>query len=138
MTLVAFIEKNWMLITVAFVSGAMLVWPLVQRRFSAMKEVGTHVATQLMNRDALVARRARAEGSRRRQAAERRAHPAVGAPKRIAEIAPHASRPVIAYCQRGQRSRVAGDALAKAGFKDVYHLTGGLAAWRSAGLPLGK
>jgi len=29
-------------------------------------------------------------------------------------------------------------ALAKAGFKDVYHLTGGLAAWRGAGLPVEK
>ena len=28
--------------------------------------------------------------------------------------------------------------LAKAGFKDIYHLTGGIAAWRGAGLPVEK
>jgi len=138
MTLVAFVEKNWMLITVAFVSGAMLVWPLVQRRFSAMKEVGTHVATQLMNRDALVLdvrEPKEADGGKLPNAVH---IPLSELPKRIAEIAPHASRPVIAYCERGQRSRGAGDALTKAGFKDIYHLTGGLAAWRGAGLPLEK
>jgi hypothetical protein len=31
-----------------------------------------------------------------------------------------------------------GATLAKAGFKDIYHLTGGIAAWRGAGLPVEK
>jgi rhodanese-related sulfurtransferase len=127
-----------MLIAVAFVSGAMLVWPLVQRRLSAMKDVGTHAATQLMNRDALVLdvrEPKEIDGGKLPNAVH---IPLSELDKRIGEIAPHASRPVIAYCARGQRSRGAGDALAKAGFKDIYHLNGGLAAWRGAGLPLGK
>ena len=33
---------------------------------------------------------------------------------------------------------MAGATLAKAGFKDIYHLTGGIAAWRGAGLPVEK
>jgi rhodanese-related sulfurtransferase len=138
MSLLAFIEKNWMLITVAFVSGAMLVWPLVQRRFSAMKEVGTHVATQLINRDALVLdvrEPKEVEGGRLPNAVH---IPLSQLDARVGEIASHASRPVVAYCARGQRSRGAGAALAKAGFKDIYHLTGGLAAWRGAGLPVEK
>ena len=56
--------------------------------------------------------------------------------ERVSEIARHAGKPVVAYCARGQRSRGAGAALAKAGFKDIYNLQGGLAAWRGAGLPL--
>jgi rhodanese-related sulfurtransferase len=56
--------------------------------------------------------------------------------KRVGEIASRAGKPVVAYCARGQRSRGAGAALAKAGFKDIYNLQGGLAAWRGAGLPL--
>jgi len=138
MSLLAFIEKNWMLIAIAFASGAMLVWPLVQRRFSAMKEVGTHAATQLINRDALVLdvrEPKEVEGGRLPRAVH---IPLSELERRVGEIAPHAARPVVAYCARGQRSRGAGAALAKAGFKDVYHLSGGLAAWRSAGLPVEK
>jgi rhodanese-related sulfurtransferase len=45
--------------------------------------------------------------------------------KRIGEIASRAGKPVVAYCARGQRSRGAGAALAKAGFKDIYNLQGG-------------
>ena len=45
----SFIQNNWMLILVAFLSGAMLVWPLVQRRFSTMKDIGNLNATHLIN-----------------------------------------------------------------------------------------
>jgi rhodanese-related sulfurtransferase len=57
---------------------------------------------------------------------------------RGAELAKLTSRPVIAYCDRGQRSRAAGSALAKLGFADVYQLTGGIKAWKDAGLPVQK
>ncbi|CAG0965072.1 thiosulfate sulfurtransferase [Burkholderiales bacterium] len=138
MSVVAFVEKNWMLILVAFVSGAMLVWPLVQRRFSSMKEIGTLAATQLLNRDAValdLRETKEYEGGRLPNAVH---IPLSQLESRAAELAPMKSRPVIAYCARGQRSRGAGSALEKAGFKDIYHLTGGVAAWRSAGLPLEK
>ena len=138
MSLLAFIEKNWMLVLVAFVSGAMLVWPLVTRRLSPVKDVGTHVATQLMNRDALVldVREAKEmDGGKLPHAVH---IPLSELDKRVGEISAQASRPVVAYCARGQRSRGVGGVLAKAGFKDIYHLTGGIAAWRGAGLPLEK
>jgi len=44
-----FIEKNWMLILVMFLSGAMLLWPILQRRFSPVKEVGNLNVTHLIN-----------------------------------------------------------------------------------------
>ena len=43
---------------------------------------------------------------------------------RANELAKLAARPVIAYCASGRRSRMAGGALAKAGFKDIYSLAG--------------
>ena len=45
----SFIEKNWMLILVMFLSGAMLIWPIIQRRFSPVKEVGNLNVTHLIN-----------------------------------------------------------------------------------------
>ena len=46
----SFIINNWMLELILVLSGGMLVWPLVQGRFSKMKEVGTLNVTQLINR----------------------------------------------------------------------------------------
>ena len=48
------------------------------------------------------------------------------------------TRPVIAYCGRGQRSRTAAGVLTKVGFAEVYSLRGGLRAWSEAGLPVEK
>ena len=49
-----FVIKNWMLVAVAFVSGGMLLWPLL-RRSSGGPWVNTVEATHLINReDALV------------------------------------------------------------------------------------
>lgn len=133
----AFVQENWLLIAVAFVSGAMLVWPLVQRRFSPMKGLGTLAATQLINsRDALLldVREAKDfEGGRLPKALH---IPLSQLESRSAELAKHASRPVIAYCDTGNRSPSAGAALAKAGFSEVYHLAGGFKAWKDAGLPV--
>jgi rhodanese-related sulfurtransferase len=138
MSLVDFVVKNWMLVLVTVVSGAMLVWPLLQRRLSPAKEVNTLAATQLLNRDALVL-----DVREPKEVEHGKLPNAVHIPlsqleERVGELKAHASRPIVAYCARGQRSRAAGGALAKAGFKDIYHLAGGIAEWRKAGLPLEK
>jgi thioredoxin len=45
-------------------------------------------------------------------------------------------RPIFVYCAAGGRSRDASDRLAKMGFEHVYDLSGGMTAWKSAGLPV--
>ena len=134
-----FFQENWILILVAFISGAMLVWPLVQRRLSPMKELGTLGVTHLVNtRDALlldVRETAEYEGGRLPNAMH---VPLSQIESRAAEFGKHVARPVIAYCELGNRSRMAGGALAKAGFAEIYHLNGGIRAWRDAGLPIEK
>ena len=44
-------------------------------------------------------------------------------------------RPVVFYCRSGDRSAMAAEAFSQAGY-DAHNLTGGLAAWAEAGLPL--
>lgn len=39
--------------------------------------------------------------------------------------------PIIVYCQRGMRSKVAADLLKAAGFENVLHLAGGMDAWQA-------
>src|SRR5512137_3008060 len=45
----SFLQNNWMLVLVLVMSGAMLVWPLVQRRMSPAKDIGNLEATRLIN-----------------------------------------------------------------------------------------
>jgi len=45
-------------------------------------------------------------------------------------------KPYFVYCAKGGRSSKAADLMQDLGFKNVYHLEGGLTAWKNAGLPL--
>ena len=55
-----------------------------------------------------------------------------------AEVAKRKDRPVIVYCEGGERSSKAVAALKRQGFARVVNLTGGLRAWQQAGLPVEK
>jgi len=135
----AFLQNNWLLILVLFLSGAMLLFPLVQRRFGPAKDIGTLNVTHLINhQDALVLdvrETAEYQGGHLPHAVH---IPLSQLGSRGNELARHVARPVIAYCASGNRSRMAGSALAKLGFKDIYNLHGGYKAWRDAGLPTEK
>jgi sulfur dioxygenase len=52
---------------------------------------------------------------------------------RLVEIEAWKDRPVVAVCRVGARSARAADALAAAGFRQVFNLDGGMAAYRRAG-----
>jgi len=137
--LLTFLESNWPLVLAMVVSGAMLLRPLIQHRLSPMREVGAMHATQLINRENALMLDVREtqeyEGGRVPNAVH---VPLSQLATRGAELKRFTSRPVIAYCERGGRSRSAAATLAKLGFTQVYLLRGGLRAWSEAGLPIEK
>jgi molybdopterin/thiamine biosynthesis adenylyltransferase/rhodanese-related sulfurtransferase len=56
---------------------------------------------------------------------------------RVAELAGGRDQRVVLYCNVGNRSAVAADALVREhGFEDVASVEGGIAAWEAAGLPV--
>jgi len=134
---VEFIRNNLLLIVVAFVSGAMLVWPLV-RRSTGGPHVDTARATQLINReDALVVDV--------REPGEYGAGHILGARNvpvaRLgdkADLGKRKDRPLIVYCDTGGRASKAAAALRQQGYTQVVTLSGGLGAWQQAGLPVEK
>jgi rhodanese-related sulfurtransferase len=133
---VDFVRNNLLLFVVAFVSGAMLLWPLF-RRTAGGPWVSTAEATHLINReDALVVDV--------RDPGEYGAGHILGA-KNVplsrlgdADLVKRKERPVIVYCDAGDRSSKAVAALKKQGLTRVVNLTGGLKAWQQAGLPVEK
>jgi rhodanese-related sulfurtransferase len=135
----SFVQNNWLLILVLIMSGAMLVWPLVQRRMSPVKEIGNLEATRLINSSNAVLVDVREtkefEGGRLPKAVH---IPLSQLDSRGSELARFVGKPVVACCMTGNRSRMAGKALERVGFKDIYHLHGGYRAWKDAGLPVEK
>ena len=132
-----FIRNNLLLVVVAFVSGAMLLWPLF-RRTTGGPWVSTAQATHLINReDALMVDI--------REPGEYSAGHILGA-KNVplsrlgdaADLAKRKERPLIVYCDGTERSSKAVSALKKQGFARVVNLSGGLRAWQQAGLPVEK
>jgi rhodanese-related sulfurtransferase len=133
---VEFVRNNLLLFVVAFVSGAMLLWPLF-RRGAGGPWVNTAEATHLINREDALVLDVREPG-------EYGAGHILGA-KNVplsrlddADLAKRRERPVIVYCDTGDRASKAISALKKQGFTRVVNLTGGLRAWQQAGLPVEK
>jgi rhodanese-related sulfurtransferase len=133
---VQFIQENILLIAVALASGAMLLWPYL-RRTTGGPSVNPTQATQLINReDALVVDV--------REPGEYGAGHILGARNvplaRIdgTPVAKNKDKPVIVYCDTGNRSAKAAAALRSQGYARAVNLAGGLGAWQQAGLPVEK
>ena len=138
-SIVAFLLNNWLLVLALVVSGAMLVWPLVQRRLSSARQVGALAATQLINRQNALILDLRESSEYAAGRVPNALHiPLSQLDARARELAKFVGRPVIAYCDRGLRSRRAVSVLSKLGFSEVFTLDGGLRAWSDAGMPLEK
>ena len=52
-------------------------------------------------------------------------------PERLAMLAEHKNKPILIACQTGTRSASAGKILTKAGFEQVFVITGGMQAWEN-------
>ena len=134
-----FLVKNWPLLLVFIVSGAMLLWPLVKRRISPAREIGTLDATRLMNAEDPLVLDVREVNEFAGGRLPNALHiPLSQLKDRATEISRHVARPVLVYCDRGMRASAATAALSRLGFTRVQSLRGGLRAWKDAGLPVQK
>jgi rhodanese-related sulfurtransferase len=130
--------QNLLLIAVAFISGAMLVWPLVRRGMGG-QSVNTLEATLLINQKDAVVIDIREPGEfAQGHILHARNMPLGELEARLKELEKYKARPVIISCATGNRSGSAAAILRKHGFTNVVNLNGGIAAWRQAGLPTGK
>ncbi|MFZ6815999.1 rhodanese-like domain-containing protein [Undibacterium sp. Rencai35W] len=130
-----FIDNIW-IIGLALVSGGALLFPALQRRGAKVTQLQ---ATQLINQGKTVVLDVR-------DAAEFAAGhlqnakniPLAELPNRLKELEKSKSATIITVCERGIRSATAAGVLKKAGFEQVVSLEGGVAAWKSQGLPTVK
>ena len=133
---VQFFVENWILILAAFVSGALLVWPMVTKGGAAA--LSTADAVRLINQEKAVLIDVR-------EPAEFAAGHAAGArnvPLSTLDSAKglptNKALPLVLVCASGARSSRAVAQLRKAGYGSVHSLAGGTEAWRTASLPIEK
>ena len=100
-----FIQKNIWLVMIAVVSGVMLIWPFIAKRFSATKEVGVADAVQLINRqDAVILDVREPAEFKSGHIPNARNIPAGQVGERLKELEKFKARPILLTCASGNRS----------------------------------
>jgi rhodanese-related sulfurtransferase len=137
-TTVKFLIDNWMLILVAFTSGAMLVWPAVAKGAGG-GTLSANEAVNLMNREkAVVVDVSEAEEFAKGHMGGAKNLPLGQVEAQLASTVKNKTLPLILVCPNGTRAKRALAMAKKLGYDKAQSLTGGLAAWREANLPIEK
>ncbi len=132
-----FILDNWMLITLALISGALLLAPVMQG--AASGGLSANDAVQLINREkAVVVDVCEPAEFAAGHIVGSKNIPLADLSAKLATAVKNKGLPLILVCQSGARSGRAMAAAKTLGYAQVHSLGGGLAAWKSAGLPLEK
>jgi rhodanese-related sulfurtransferase len=136
---VEFVQKNIWLVMIAVASGALFIWPSVAKLFSRAREVGVVEAVQLINRKDAVIVDVRAPNEfKSGHIPYARNIPVDQIKDRMKELEKLKNKPLLLVCQSGTRSSQACGALLKDGFAQIVALSGGMAAWQQAGMPVEK
>ncbi|HVL43582.1 MAG TPA: rhodanese-like domain-containing protein [Acidovorax sp.] len=132
-----FVINNWMLLAVAFVSGALLLWPMVKG--SAAGGLSTSGAVQLINREkAVVVDVSETEEFAAGHIGGARNVPLNQLEARLPEVVKNKAVPVLLVCPNGMRANRALAVAKKLGYEKAQVLAGGLRAWKEANLPVEK
>ena len=131
---VSFIIENWLLIAIALSSGGMLLWQSLQKGSG----IGPAEAVRLINKEKGVLidvsepaeyAAAHAQGAR---------NIPFGALEGSKDLPSNKALPLVLVCPSGARAGRAVGLLKKAGHTSVVAVSGGLGAWKEAGLPVGR
>jgi rhodanese-related sulfurtransferase len=134
---VKFLIDNWMLIAVAFASGGMLLWPVVQGATGG--GLSAAQAVQLINRErAVVVDVCEAEEFASGHVGGAKNVPVGQLEQRLPEVVKNKTVPLILVCQTGARANRALSVAKKLGYDKAQVLAGGLKSWKEANLPVEK
>jgi rhodanese-related sulfurtransferase len=134
---VKFIIDNWMLMSVALASAALLFWPVLKGATGgALTAEG---AVQLINREkAVVIDVCEANEYAAGHVGGSKNIPLSQLEQKLPGMVKNKALPVILVCQSGARSGRAVGIAKKLGYEQAQSLGGGLGAWTKANLPVEK
>lgn len=135
----SFLSENGVWVGLAVGSGLMLLWPMLMRGASGVKNLTPNEAVLLINRENAMVLDVRDDAEfANGHITGARNIPLGHLADRLAELQKFKDKPIIVNCQVGGRSAKACDILRKQEFSQIYGLEGGLNAWNEAKLPIVK
>jgi rhodanese-related sulfurtransferase len=135
---VKFLLDTWYLFLAAAISGALLLWPLINKNAGGSTKVSTNDAVQLINRErALLIDVSEPAEYAAGHAMGARSVP-FGSLEGSKDLPKNKALPLVVVCPTGTRAGKAVATLKKLGFENARALAGGFEAWRAANLPVEK
>lgn len=135
--LIEFAGNHWVLVGALALILALLAKDLLDARLRGYQAIGPIEATQLISHKGAVVLDVREHNEFADGHILNSIHiPLSALGQRLDEIKKYQDRPVVVSCRNGHRSSHACARLHKAGFPNVYNLSGGLTAWKNANLPI--
>lgn len=136
--LATFIGNNWILFGALIVILFLLINSYVGGMMRGYAAVSPGEAVKMINRDDAVVLDVREDSEYQDGHIINAVHiPLSQLGDKTAELEKkYKDRPVIAACRSGHRSGQACSMLKKAGFENIYNLSGGVMGWKNANLPL--
>ena len=132
-----FFIDNWFLILAAFVSGALLLWPLVRGGVGGARVTASQ-AVMLINREKAVLIDVSEPAEYAAGHAAGAKNVPLGSLESSNELPKNKALPLVVLCPTGARAARAAGILRKLGYENSRVLEGGLNAWRTANLPIEK
>lgn len=135
--LATFISNNWILVGALLVILFLLINSYVGSALRGIASVSPGEAVKMINREDAVVLDVREESELQDGHIINAVHiPLSQISDKQGQLEKHKNRPIVVACRSGHRSGQACSTLKKAGFENVYNLSGGILAWKNANLPL--
>ncbi|WP_313315873.1 rhodanese-like domain-containing protein [Pulveribacter sp.] len=132
-----FVLDNWYLIFIALASGGLLLVPVL--RGATAGGVSAAQAVQLINREkAVVIDVCEPEEYAAGHVGGAKNVPLGQLQERLPQVVKNKAVPLVLVCAKGPRSARAAAIAKSLGYDRAQPLSGGLAAWREAGMPVEK
>lgn len=137
---IEFLGRNPILSILWLVIAAMLIGSWFKSQFSKIRQINPQQLTLLVNRQdgQVIDIRAQKEFNAGHIAGSTHLNPEKAKQGDFAGLENLKSKPIILVCNAGITASAVADKCAKAGFDQVYVLSGGMGAWQGAGLPTSK
>lgn len=138
--MVEFVTNHYILSGLFTALLVALVYTTVASQLSSLKELSTHEATLLINKeDAYILDiRPAAEFKKGHILGSKQIKADLVTKGDFSSLEKYKDKPIIVVCAMGMTSKRAANQLLKAGFEKVAILKGGIGAWQSASLPINK
>ena len=138
--MIEFVTNHYILSGLFAALLAALIYTTVASQLSSLKELSTHEATLLMNKeDAYILDiRPPAEFKKGHILGSKQIKAELVTKGDFAPLEKSKDKPIIVVCAMGMTSKRTASQMLKAGFENVVTLKGGINAWQGANLPITK